>query len=95
MKLSKNTFKPSFKAKIACEALRESKSINELASENGVHPGQVTGWKKILVSNSKMLFERKNAKARRDDEDLAELQRIVGEQAIMLAWYKKKLGMAN
>jgi transposase len=46
MKQKKNNFNPTFKAKVACEALRENKSINEIASENGVHQTQINKWKK-------------------------------------------------
>jgi len=91
MKQSKNNYSAAFKAKMACNALRESKTINELGSENGVHPDQIVKWKKTVLEESKILFERKN-KSKQESGDFAELQRIVGEQTIQLAWYKKKLG---
>jgi len=37
-----------FKARVAFEAAKGDKSINEIASEYGVHPQQVRAWKKIL-----------------------------------------------
>lgn len=95
MKLSKNSFSSAFKAKIACEALRESKSLNEISSANGVHPTQITKWKKVVVEDSKTLFDRKGQREKHGKTELAELQRIVGEQTIQLAWYKKKLGNSN
>ena len=95
MKLTKNNFTSKFKAKVACEALRESKTINEIASEKGVHPTQINQWKKIMVDDSSILFERKNSKDKNKNVDVEELQRIVGEQTIKLAWYKKKLGITN
>jgi transposase-like protein len=95
MKLKKNNFNSAFKAKIACAALRENKSTNEIASENGVHQTQINQWKKILVENSSLLFDRKNNVNSKQDIDVEELQRLVGEQAIQIAWYKKKFGIAN
>ena len=41
-----------FKAKIGLEALREAKTVNEIAQENGVHPGQVGQWKKEIQHKS-------------------------------------------
>jgi hypothetical protein len=35
-----------FKAKVALEAIKGHKTINELASQYGVHPNQITEWKK-------------------------------------------------
>lgn len=95
MKQKKNNFSSSFKAKVACEALRENKSTNEIASEKGVHPTQINQWKKIVIEESPTLFERKNSKDKNKNIDVDELQRIIGEQAIKLAWYKKKLGIDN
>jgi len=95
MKQKKNNFNAAFKAKIACAALRENKSANEIASENGIHKTQINQWKKILVEESPTLFERKNNTGKNQSTDVDELQRIVGEQTIQLAWYKKKFGIAN
>lgn len=88
----KNSFSPKFKAKVACAALQEKKSINELVTEHGVHSTQINKWRKTLTENSSILFERQSNKTSSERVDVAELQRIVGEQAIQLAWYKKKLG---
>jgi transposase len=91
----RNSFTPNFKSKVALEALRENSTVNEIASTNNIHPGQVAQWKKTIVENSNILFERKNAKQKNESADVEELQRLVGEQAIQLAWYKKKFGIAN
>lgn len=90
--MKRNSFSAAFKAKVGCAALRENKTINELAAEHGAHPSQINGWRKMIVEESPRLFERKNGKPTQENVDVEELQRIVGEQAIKLAWYKKKLG---
>ena len=95
MKQKKNNFNSAFKAKVACAALRENKSVNEIASENGVHKTQINQWKNILVDEGRTLFERKNGNEKNQNVDVAELQRLVGEQTIQLAWYKKKFGLSN
>jgi transposase len=38
-----------FKAKVALEALRGERTIHALAAEYGVHPVQITQWKKIVL----------------------------------------------
>jgi len=45
------------KAKIALEALKEQKTVNEIAQEYGVHPTQIGLWKKALLENASQLFE--------------------------------------
>lgn len=95
MRQKKSVFSSAFKAKVACEALRENKTTIEIASEHGAHPSQINKWKKIIIKEGSTLFEHKNNKKNKSSIDIGELQRIVGEQAIQLAWYKKKLGITN
>jgi transposase-like protein len=45
------------KAKVALEAVKGMKTINEIAQEHGVHPNQVSQWKKELLENAGSLFE--------------------------------------
>ena len=35
---------------MALEAMKEGKTIHEIAKDNDVHPTQVTDWKKTLAS---------------------------------------------
>ena len=42
------------------EAARNGRTISQIASENNLHPNQVSNWKKQLLSEGKALFERKN-----------------------------------
>jgi transposase-like protein len=48
-----------FKARVALEAVRGLKTINEIAREHQVHPVQVSQWKKDLVERLPEVFGRK------------------------------------
>ena len=50
---------PEFKAKVGLEAWRGVKTINEIVQEYGVHPVQVSPWKKEIQEQAKSLFEGK------------------------------------
>ena len=41
----------AFKKKVALEALKEEKTLGQLASQYGVHPIQVSKWKKEMWGN--------------------------------------------
>jgi transposase-like protein len=47
------------KARVALEAVKGTKTINEIAQEYGVHPTQVNQWKKELLEHADSLFDGK------------------------------------
>jgi len=53
---SRKSFSADFKARVALEALKEEKTLAELATEHKVHPNQITRWNKDLVRNAVKAF---------------------------------------
>jgi transposase len=81
---------PAFKAKVAVEALREQKTIPQIASQNGIHSSQVQKWKKDLKDGILEIFT--NGKRRQDtakDELIEELYKQIGKLQVELDWIKK------
>ena len=58
MARTRRRFDAGFKAKVALEAIRELKTINEIAKQFKVHPNQVTIWKKQLLTEAATLSNR-------------------------------------
>ncbi len=80
-----------FKAKVALEALREEKTVNQIASEYDVHPGQISQWKKQALEQLVVGFTRKGGKRDQDDEALKEkLYSQIGQLKVENDWLKKK-----
>jgi transposase len=42
----------AFKAQVALAALKGDRTVNELASQYGVHPTLIHGWKKQLLASA-------------------------------------------
>jgi transposase-like protein len=81
-----------FKAKVALEAVKSQKTINEIASQYEVHPNLVTGWKKQLLTEAGNLFSVKRENDQREQEELvARLYQQIGQLQVELEWVKKKL----
>jgi transposase-like protein len=74
----RNKFKPEFKAKVALEALKGDKTTAQLAQVHGVHPAQISAWKKQLLEDAATLFEGKRP-AKVDEVDIDELYKKIGK----------------
>ncbi len=61
-----------FKARVALEAVKGQKTLNELASEFGVHPVQIAQWKRQLVEASPAAVESGGSRQVRSQEQLVE-----------------------
>ncbi|MBU4121916.1 MAG: transposase [Proteobacteria bacterium] len=83
-------YPPSFKAKVALEAIKEQKTSAELASLYQVHPGQIRNWKAVVLKGLLDLFSNRRKGKEQDNEKLiAELYRQIGQQKVDLDWLKK------
>jgi transposase len=83
------------KAKVALEAVKGIKTINEIAQEFGVHPTQVSQWKKDLLENAGSLFEGKRGpKPVNAQSDPDRLYAKIGQLNMELDWLKKKSGLS-
>jgi transposase-like protein len=84
------------KAKVALEAVKGVKTINEIAQEHGVHPTQVSQWKKELMDNAGSLFEGKRGpKPINAQSDPDRLYAKIGQLNMELDWLKKKSGISQ
>jgi len=80
MKESRRKHRPSFKAKVALEALKGEQTIAEIASRYEVHPNLVTKWKKALQDEAATIFGEDHTKKKKQDENLvAQLYQQIGQ----------------
>jgi transposase-like protein len=82
----------AFKAKIALEALRGDKTVQELAALYEVHPNMVTLWKKQLLEGAEMLFEKsgKDTEQHELEQKQDALYKQIGKLQIENDFLKKK-----
>ena len=89
----RKTYDKAFKAKVALEALKGEKTIQELGQIHGVHPNLITQWKKLLVDNAPELFDRLG-KGNEEDQEVERqkdlMLRQVGQLTIENEFLKKK-----
>jgi transposase-like protein len=65
---TRRRFSADFKAKVALEALRGDKTIQEIATKHKVHPNQVSTWKRQAMDGLGAVFSNGADRAGRDHE---------------------------
>ena len=92
--VTRKRYDSRFKAQVVLEALKNDRTIAELASEHGVHANQITKWKRVVLDELPGIFSTKRERDQRDNEALqAELYRQIGQMKVELDWLKKKVGV--
>lgn len=86
----KSNYGAGFKAKVALAAVKEVRTVNELAGQFGVHPTQIHQWKRRLVEQAESLFVGPGEKRREAEVESAELYEQIGRLKMELEWLKKK-----
>ena len=80
MKEHRRKHSPSFKAKVALEALKEEETVAQLSSRFDVHPSQVHKWKKELIEGATAIFGSGHIQKKSDNQQLvAQLYQQIGQ----------------
>ncbi len=81
-----------FKFHVALEAVKEQKTLSQLASEYDVHPTQIAQWKKHLLEGGDRLFSQQRVREQHEQAAReAELFEQIGRLKMELEWLKKKV----
>jgi len=80
-----------FKFRVALEAAKGSKTLNELAGQYELHPSQISQWKSQLLKEGASVFSTATGRQQRGQEALqADLYEQIGRLKMELEWLKKK-----
>jgi transposase len=93
MKQSRRKHNPSFKARVALEAVKGEETIAELANRFEVHPSQIRKWKKALTDGAASIFgDDRNGKEKDDANLIAQLYQQIGQLKVERDFLETSLG---
>lgn len=89
---TRRVFDGTFRAKVALAAVKEDKTLSELASQFDVHSNQVSAWRQTLIERAGELFEdgRRKPGGAEADASCEELYEQIGRLKMEVEWLKKK-----
>jgi transposase-like protein len=92
MKAKRRRHEPEFKARVALEALKGAKTINQIAKEYDIHPVQVSDWKKTMTEGLTDIFgsRRKKSNEEEFEREKSGLHAKIGQQAVEIDFLTKK-----
>ncbi len=89
-------YSKEFKFKIALEAIKGEKQINEIAAEYKIHPVMIGNWKKQLLERGAAVFDNSKQQSEKEQKESTEdLIHTIGHQQVQIDWLKKKLGFTD
>ncbi len=80
---TRRRFTADFKARVALDALRGDKTIQEIAARHKVHPNQVSTWKRQAMDGLGAVFSNGADKGRMDhDDEVHDLHAKIGQLTV-------------
>ena len=93
MKEHRRKHNPSFKARVALEALKGEETIAELAGRFNIHPNQVHKWKKELTDGAAGIFGNSQVRKKTENQKLvAKLYQQIGQLKVERDFLENTLG---
>jgi transposase len=80
---TRRRFTGDFKARVAMEAMRGDKTIQEIAAKHRVHPNQVGAWKRQAIEGLSEVFSNGADRERQDRQvEIRDLHAKIGELTV-------------
>lgn len=98
MSTKRKNYSAAFKAKVALEAIKEEKTVAEIASYYEVHPTQISKWRRELTEKACELFADRRKEVVPQDDMPPKLYQKIGKLEVELDFLKgacDKLGLKH
>lgn len=93
MSKKRKKYPPEFKAKVALAALKNEETMSELSARFGVHPTMISNWKRTLLDNASVLFDKGQKGQKEKEAEIGELFRQIGQLKVENDFLARKLSL--
>jgi transposase-like protein len=90
----RRTYTPEFKVRVVLEMLTSKKSLSQASREYGIKDSVLSRWRQEFLERAPQIFEQGQAEDSQAQR-IAELERLVGRQALQLDMAKKVFGSSD
>ncbi len=90
--MKRRKFTAKFKTKVVLEAIKESKTLAEIAQQYSLAPTQISKWKKEFLSGAESVFTKGTKPSKNEAEtERDRLLKTIGELKVENDFLKKNL----
>ena len=89
----RSKYSSEFKTKVAIAAIKGEETTNQIASRFGVHPAQVRQWKRQMLDNAPVVFEKSCKRDKEQQALLDKLYREIGQLKVERDFLARKSGL--
>jgi len=91
--MKRKRYSKELKSKVALSAIKGDRTVNEIASEYGIHVSQVNRWKKEAIEMLPELFGNKAGRKVKDiEKEKDHLYQQIGKLQVEVEFLKKNTG---
>ena len=90
----RRTYTPEFKVRVVLELISGKKSLSQACREYGIKDNVLSRWRQEFLERAPQVFEQGKAEDSQAQR-IAELERLVGRQALQLDMAKKVFGISD
>lgn len=95
MTTKRRKFSPEFKVRVVMELLTGEKGLGEASREYQIKDSVLSRWRQEFLERAPQVFEQPGPISDPKDDQIAELERLVGRLALQLDMAKKVFGPSN
>ncbi len=92
--MRRKKYNAEFKTKVAIAAIKGEETTSQIASRFGIHPGQVRQWKRQMLENAPLVFEKSRKKEKEQEILLEKLYREIGQLKVERDFLARKSGLS-